>query len=248
MFKAILIEKDDSGYRAGLKEIDEAGGMTEAIAEGIPKLRIEESAARTQARIDSGKQTVVGVNSYKPENDSIVNVLKIDNNEVRNAQLAKLERLKAERDEAAVQQTLEHLTNAARSGEGNLLDLGIKAARAHATVGEISYALEKEYGRHSAEIKSIGGAWTGFGVWMSATQMEDNRASGDAYWLYVVEHANDPDAATLHRIQNPAGQATKFGFDAGWQAIREPDLELDEAANPITRNTRRLLGWNSTAD
>jgi hypothetical protein len=98
------------------------------------------------------------------------------------------------------------------------------------------------------EIKSIGGAWTGFGVWMSATQMEDNRASGDAYWLYVVEHANDPDAATLHRIQNPAGQATKFGFDAGWQAIREPDLELDEAANPITRNTRRLLGWNSTAD
>ena len=144
---------------AHMKEIDEAGGMTEAIAEGIPKLRIEESAARTQARIDSGKQTVVGVNSYKPENDSIVNVLKIDNNEVRNAQLAKLERLKAERDEAAVQQTLEHLTNAARSGEGNLLDLGIKAARAHATVGEISYALEKEYGRHSAEIKSIGGVY-----------------------------------------------------------------------------------------
>jgi len=97
------------------------------------------------------------------------------------------------------------------------------------------------------EIKSIGGAWTGFGVWMSATQMEDNRASGDDYWLYVVEYANDPDAATLHRIQNPAGQATKFGFDAGWQAIREPDLELDEAGKPTTGNTRRLLGWNSGA-
>ncbi len=94
------------------------------------------------------------------------------------------------------------------------------------------------------EIKSIGGAWTGFGVWMSATQMEDNRASGDDYWLYVVEHANDPDAATLHRIHNPAGQATKFGFDAGWRAIREPDLERDNVGKPIIGSTRRLLGWN----
>ncbi|MCB0857970.1 MAG: methylmalonyl-CoA mutase [Solirubrobacterales bacterium] len=144
---------------AHMKEIDEAGGMPEAIAAGIPKLRIEESAARTQARIDSGKQTVVGVNSFKPENDAIVNVLKIDNNEVRAAQVAKLERLKAERDDAAVQQALEHLTNAARSGEGNLLDLGVKAARVHATVGEISLALEKEYGRHQAEIRSIAGVY-----------------------------------------------------------------------------------------
>jgi len=144
---------------AHMKEIDEAGGMTEAIAAGIPKLRIEESAARTQARIDSGKQTVVGVNSYRPENDTLVNVLKINNNEVREAQLAKLKRLKAERDDDAVREALEHLTNAARSGEGNLLDLGVKAARAHATVGEISLALEKEYGRHAAEIRSIAGVY-----------------------------------------------------------------------------------------
>ncbi len=144
---------------AHMKEIDEAGGMTEAIAAGIPKLRIEESAARTQARIDSGKQTVVGVNSYRPENDTMVNVLKIDNNEVRAAQVAKLERLRAERDDRAVQEALEHLTNAARTGEGNLLDLGVKAARAHATVGEISLALEKEYGRHAAEIRSIAGVY-----------------------------------------------------------------------------------------
>jgi methylmalonyl-CoA mutase len=142
-----------------MAEIEEHGGMTEAIAAGIPKLRIEESAARTQARIDSGQQTVVGVNSFKPEQDTLVNVLKIDNNEVRAAQIAKLERLKAERDDDAVQQALEHLTNAAASGEGNLLDLGVKAARAHATVGEISYALEKEYGRHSAEIRSIAGVY-----------------------------------------------------------------------------------------
>ena len=144
---------------AQMAEIDEHGGMTEAIAAGIPKLRIEESAARTQARIDSGQQTVVGVNSFKLEQDTLVNVRKIDNNEVRNAQIAKLERLKAERDERAVQEALDHLTNAAASGEGNLLDLGVKAARAHATVGEISYALEKEYGRHSAEIRSIAGVY-----------------------------------------------------------------------------------------
>ena len=142
-----------------MKEIEEAGGMTEAIAAGIPKLRIEETAARTQARIDSGKQTVVGVNSFRPENDTLVNVLKVDNNEVRNAQLAKLKRLKVERDQGAVDEALDHLTKAATTGEGNLLDLGVKAARAHATVGEISLALEKEYGRHAAEIRSIAGVY-----------------------------------------------------------------------------------------
>jgi len=144
---------------AHMAEIDEHGGMTEAIAAGIPKMRIEESAARTQARIDSGKQTVVGVNSFRPEHDTWVEVLKIDNNEVRAAQVAKLERLKAERSEDDVRQTLEHLTNAAASGEGNLLDLGVKAARTWATVGEISAALEKVYGRHAAEIKVIGGVY-----------------------------------------------------------------------------------------
>ena len=144
---------------AHMKEIDEAGGMTEAIAKGIPKLRIEESAARTQARIDSGQQTVVGVNSYRPQEDTMVDVLKIDNEEVRAAQLAKLERLRAERDQGAVDAALERLTNAAASGEGNLLELGVEAARAYATVGEISLALEKEYGRHAAEIKSIGGVY-----------------------------------------------------------------------------------------
>ncbi|WP_426246550.1 protein NO VEIN domain-containing protein [Nocardioides sp. LHG3406-4] len=94
------------------------------------------------------------------------------------------------------------------------------------------------------EVKSIGGAWTGFGVWMSATQLEDNRVSGDDYWLYVVEHAEDDDAAVIHRIQNPAANATKFGFDPGWQALREPDLERDASGKPLTSNTRRLLGWS----
>jgi hypothetical protein len=101
------------------------------------------------------------------------------------------------------------------------------------------------------EIKSIGGRWTGFGVWMSAKQLEDNQTYGDDFWLYVVEHAEDDDAAVIHRIQNPASNATKFGFDAGWQALREPDIERDDSGKPLIRSTRRLLGWGqaaSTAD
>ena len=142
-----------------MAEIDEAGGMTEAINAGIPKLRIEEAAARTQARIDSGAQPVVGVNVYRPEGDTWVDVLKIDNDEVRAAQIAKLERLREERDQAEVDKALDALTRAAETGEGNLLELAVEAARTYATVGEISDALEKEYGRHQAEIKSIGGVY-----------------------------------------------------------------------------------------
>ena len=93
------------------------------------------------------------------------------------------------------------------------------------------------------EVKSIGGAWTGFGVWMSATQFEENRAHPDDFWLYVVEHAEDDDAAVIHRIQNPEAEATKFGFDAGWQALREPDVERDETGKALINSTRRLLGW-----
>lgn len=93
------------------------------------------------------------------------------------------------------------------------------------------------------EIKSVGGAWTGFGVWMSATQLEENRNHPDDFWLYVVEHADDDDAAVIYRIHNPVGEATKFGFDAGWQALREPETERDEAGRALMGSTRRLLGW-----
>jgi methylmalonyl-CoA mutase len=144
---------------AHIEEIEGLGGMTEAIDAGIPKLRIEESAARVQARIDSGRQTVVGVNSFRPDVDTDINVLKINNAEVRASQIAKLERLRAERDQSAVTQALEHLTNAAGSGDGNLLELAVVAARAKASVGEISDALEKVYGRHAAEIRSIAGVY-----------------------------------------------------------------------------------------
>lgn len=98
------------------------------------------------------------------------------------------------------------------------------------------------------EIKSIGGPWTGFGAWMSATQLEENRTHPDDFWLYVVEHAEDDDAALIHRIHNPLGEATKFGFDAGWQALREPDVERDAVGHALVGSTRRLLGWQSTSE
>ena len=142
-----------------ITEVEELGGMAKAIEAGIPKLRIEEAAARTQARIDSGRQPVIGVNCYRPEKAEQIDVLKVDNAAVRTGQLAKLARLKAERDPAAVQSALAALEAAARDGSGNLLDLSVRAARAHATVGEISGALERVYGRHRAQIRSISGVY-----------------------------------------------------------------------------------------
>jgi methylmalonyl-CoA mutase len=142
-----------------IREVEELGGMAKAIEAGIPKLRIEEAAAKTQARIDAGRQSVIGVNKYRPEEESAIDVLKVDNSAVRGLQIDKLSRLKRERDPAAVEQALAALTRAADGGNANLLALAIDAARAKATVGEISLALEKVFGRHRAEIKSIAGVY-----------------------------------------------------------------------------------------
>jgi methylmalonyl-CoA mutase len=141
-----------------IREIESLGGMAKAIAAGIPKLRIEEAAARTQARIDSGQQTIVGVNKYRVENEAEIEVLKIDNNAVRERQIAKLKQLKAERDPEAVRAALDALTEGAR-GNGNLLELSIAAARAKATVGEISEAMEKVFGRHQETIRAVSGVY-----------------------------------------------------------------------------------------
>ena len=141
-----------------IQEVEALGGMSKAIEAGIPKLRIEEAAAKTQARIDSGTQAVIGVNKFKPESEKPIDVLKVENAAVRASQIDKLQRLRAERDEADVQAKLEALTQGAK-GNGNLLALSIEAARAKATVGEISLALEKVFGRHRAEIKSISGVY-----------------------------------------------------------------------------------------
>ena len=149
-----------------IQEVEQAGGMAKAIDAGIPKLRIEESAARAQARIDSGQQVVVGVNTFKVAEEEPFEVLKVDNAAVYAAQISKLERLRAERDPQQVQAALDALTNSAERGpsrdgslEGNLLALAVDAARAKATVGEISDALEKVYGRHQAVIRTISGVY-----------------------------------------------------------------------------------------
>jgi methylmalonyl-CoA mutase len=144
---------------AHIEEVEALGGMAKAIEAGIPKLRIEEAAAKTQARIDSGHQSVIGVNKYAPKNEEHIDVLKVDNSAVRSQQVAKLERLKAERDPAALKEALDALTRAADRGNGNLLALAIDAARAKATVGEISMALEKVFGRHVASVKAITGVY-----------------------------------------------------------------------------------------
>ncbi|MGO3327607.1 methylmalonyl-CoA mutase [Gordonia sp. (in: high G+C Gram-positive bacteria)] len=150
--------------RAHIEEVEAAGGMTKAIEEGLPKLRIEEAAARTQARIDSGRQPLIGVNKYRSEQDEEIDVLKVENSKVRAEQIAKLEKLRAERDQSAADAALADLTRAAAEPGGNdlsnnLMALAIDAARAGATGGEISDAMEKVFGRHQAEIKTISGVY-----------------------------------------------------------------------------------------
>jgi len=144
---------------AHIDEVDKLGGMAKAIANGLPQSRIEAAATLTQADIDSGKQVVVGVNRYRPSEETPIEVLKVDNSAVRAAQVAKLKRLRAERDEAATRTALAALTDVARTGSGNLLAAAIDAARARATVGEISDALEAAFGRYEAEPKAVVGAY-----------------------------------------------------------------------------------------
>ncbi|GAB4468701.1 MAG: methylmalonyl-CoA mutase [Thermoflexibacter sp.] len=142
-----------------IKEVEELGGMTKAIETGLPKMRIEEAAARKQARIDAGKDTIVGVNKYQTKEETKIDLLEVDNTAVRNAQIARLERLRRERNQEEVKKALDELTKCAETGEGNLLDLAVKAARVRASLGEISTAMEKIFGRHQAVIKSISGVY-----------------------------------------------------------------------------------------
>ena len=151
----------DLAHRAWdhIREIEKLGGMAKAIDSGLPKRRIEEAAARTQARIDSGRQTIVGLNGYRSGSEDEIEVLKVDNSAVYAAQVARLEKLRSERDNAFVESTLHEVALVARTGEGNLLAAAVEAARAKATVGEISDALEKVFGRHRAITQAITGVY-----------------------------------------------------------------------------------------
>lgn len=143
-----------------IQEVEELGGMAKAIETGIPKMRIEEAAARKQARIDAGKDVIVGVNRYTVEEDTQIDILEVDNTKVREAQIARLAELRSNRNEAKVQAALKKLEEAARSGTGNLLELAIDCARERASLGEISLAMENVFGRHQATIRSISGVYS----------------------------------------------------------------------------------------
>jgi len=144
-----------------IDEIEELGGMTTAIVSGMPKMRIEESAARRQAKLDSGVEVQVGVNKYKLETEEQnFEVLKIDNHEVRERQINKIQEIRASRDSQAIERALDAITKAAETGEGNLLALSVEAAQIRATVGEISYAIEKVAGRYKASDSIVRGAYS----------------------------------------------------------------------------------------
>jgi methylmalonyl-CoA mutase len=231
-----------------IREVEALGGMAKAIEAGIPKLRIEEAAARTQARIDGGDQTVIGVNRYRVADDVAVDVLKVDNSAVRAAQVAKLERLRAERDPDAVEAALSALSRSAGSGEGNLLALAIDAARAKATVGEISLALERVYGRHKAEIRAISGVYK-----REATRMDEaiQRVS-DKVARFEAEDGRRPRilVAKMGQDGHDRGQkviASAFA-DLGFDVDIGPLFATpDEAARQAVENDVHVVGVSSLA-
>ncbi len=232
---------------AHIAEVEAAGGMTKAIVAGLPKMRIEEAAARTQARIDSGEQAIIGVNTFAPEDEPPVEVLKIDNRAVRAEQIEKLKRLRAERDGKAVQRALDGLTRAAETGEGNLLALAVEAARAKATVGEISAALEKVFGRYTAEPRTIGGVYAG--AMRNAEMMEELRRRTAAF---LDAHGRRPRilVAKLGQDGHDRGQkviASAFA-DLGFDVDVGPLFQTpEEVARQAVENDVHIVGVSTLA-
>jgi methylmalonyl-CoA mutase len=241
--------------RAHIAEVAEHGGMAQAIDDGIPKLRIEEAAARTQARIDSGQQPVIGVNKYQVDEDHEIEVLKVENSRVRSEQIAKLAQLRADRDEAAVTAALDELSRAAAAegvaGEdglgNNLLALAIDAARAKATVGEISDALEKVYGRHQAEIRTIAGVY----------RDEVGKVSNISTASQLVEKFAEADGRRPRILVAKMGQD---GHDRGQKVIATAFADIgfdvdvgslfstpDEVARQAADNDVHVVGVSSLA-
>jgi methylmalonyl-CoA mutase len=221
--------------------------MAKAIEAGIPKLKIEEAAAKTQARIDSGRQTVVGVNKYRPASETPIEVLKVDNAAVRTLQLDKLARLRRERDERACRSALEALEAGARAA-GNLLALAVDAARAKATVGEISFALERVFGRHSAAIKAIQG------IYRREVGMADDTIAA------VHRQVEDFARADGRRPRILVAKMGQDGHDRGQKVIASAFADLgfdvdigplfqtpEEAARQAVENDVHIVGVSSLA-
>jgi len=234
--------------QAHIAEVEELGGMAKAIAAGIPKMRIEEAAARAQARIDSGAQTIVGVNKYQVSDEARIEVLKVDNKTVRESQIAKLQRLKGERDPAAAAAALAALTETARTGAGNLLERAVAAARAKATVGEISQAMEQVWGRHRAETRAVSGVYSAEAGAMSK-DVERVRRMCEAF------AANDG-----RRPRILVAKMGQDGHDRGQKVIASAFADLgfdvdigplfatpEEAARQAVENDVHILGVSSLA-
>jgi methylmalonyl-CoA mutase len=231
-----------------IEEVESIGGMAKAIDAGLPKLRIEEAAARTQARIDAGSQAVIGVNKYRVETEQRIKLLHVDNSAVRDRQIEKLEQLRRERDSDKVETSLDALTRCAQTSEGNLLALAVDAARVKATVGEISASLEKVFGRHQAPIRTISGVYKREAAAMS-DQLERVRQ--------LVERFEENDGRRPRILVAKIGQD---GHDRGQRVIASAfaDLGFDvdigplfatpvEAARQAVENDVHILGVSSLA-
>ena len=240
---AELIEK----AWAHIQDIEEHGGMTKALELGIPKMRIEEKAAITQAKIDSGEQSLIGVNKYPFKGTEDIQVLKVDNSQVRNAQLDRLKKLKENRDQKLVEQALEDMTKAAESGEGNLLELAVIAAKHRATVGEMSLALEKVYGRHKASTQLISGVY-------SSSLKEDTVDEKLIHYLdvFVKQFGRRPRilVAKMGQDGHDRGQkvvATAYA-DLGFDVDVGPLFQTpEETAKQAIENDVHIIGVSSLA-
>jgi len=230
-----------------IEEVDRMGGMTRAVESGWAKLQIEASAAEKQARIDSGRDVIVGVNKYKPPKSEPIEILEVDNHAVRDNQIRRLAALRAARDGSAVQAALEALTQAARTGEGNLLDLGIQAVRLRATVGEVSDALEKVFGRHRADTQKVTGVYAA--AYDSAEGWEKLKAEIAAF---AEEHGRRPRVmlAKLGQDGHDRGAkvvATAFA-DLGFDVDIGPLFQTaEECARQAIENDVHAVGVSTLA-
>ncbi len=230
-----------------IEEVEELGGMAKAIETGVPKMRIEEAAARKQARIDSGKDTIVGVNKYQTDEQDEIDILEVDNKKVRESQIARLNELRANRDENEVQKALDSLTESAQSGVGNLLELAVDAARKRASLGEISDAMESAFGRYKATIKSISGVYS--------SEVEHNEDFED-----VIKLGDQFETMEGRRPRIMVAKMGQDGHDRGAKVISTSFADLgfdvdigplfqtpEEAARQAVENDVHILGVSSLA-
>jgi methylmalonyl-CoA mutase len=230
-----------------IQEVEALGGMAAAIEAGIPKLRIEEAAARKQARIDAGKDKIVGVNCFQVEDDARIDILEVDNTRVRDAQIARLNELRAMRNEADVQQALQAITTAAESGQGNLLALAVDAARKYATLGEISLAMEKVFGRYQASIQAVSGVYS-------------NEVMNDEPFRIAREKADAFEQLSGRRPRIMIAKMGQDGHDRGAKVIATSfadigfDVDIgplfqtpEEAARQAAENDVHVVGVSSLA-